>query len=251
MRNFLVFIWFMGLMLTAYTQNNVVKWNVASLFAANVSLNYERVVYKNWTINLHTSYLFQRKLPMFITERIWKNDDGQQRITVGQPKFSGFGLTPEVRYYFTGKSDRPAPSGMYAALYLRIRSYSGKMAVNYKDTGGFDTDLEGEVRYYALRPGFQWGYQWLINRRFSIDGFFGANYGAGGIRATVRGDLVTDTYDVFMNTLIEEGKLESPIVRKITGIIKDKITPYVDHVSFGTGFGMGWVRTGVTLGYAF
>lgn len=251
MRKISVFFLFLCMATGAYAQKNVIKWNAASIFAGNVSLNYERVIHNNWTLNLHGNYLIQRKLPNFVTERIWKNDEGQNRITIGQPRFSGIGFTPEVRYYFTGKNDKEAPSGLYAAAYLRMWSYTGKMGMNYKDGNGFDTDLNAEVRYYAVRPGLQWGYQWLIKRQFSLDAFFGVNYGLGGIRATVRGDLISDTYDVFMETLIQEGQLESPIVRKITGIIKDKITPYTDHVSFGTGFGWGWVRTGVTLGYAF
>lgn len=231
-------------------QKNVVKWNVASLFLKNVSLSYERVLTPRLSVNLQGGVLIQRNLPTWIADKVWQNTgDANQLITVGKPRFSGWTFTPEVRYYLLKKQD--APDGLYAAAYLRTWSYTGKINVYFQESSGFKSSLEGKVNYYAIRPGVQIGYQWLIEKRVSIDTYLGANYGLNGVNVYVGGPLVTDTYDVFMNKFLEEAKIQGEITQKIAQEIKNKFGSYVDHANFNTNFGLPGFRAGITLGYAF
>lgn len=238
------------LTLPVFAQQQALKWNVGSLVNGNISLNYEYAFARHWSVQLHGSWMPQRGLPKYLSSRIWKNTDNpDQTITIAEPKFAGWGLTPEFRYYFFAKE--ATPRGLYAAAYLRTWLYSGRSTVYYKETNGFNTNLSALVRYSALRPGLQIGYHGIIADHFSIDGFVGANYGYNGLRAVISGDLLTDTYDVLMNELIEQAQLQGTITQQILESIKNDFLPQVNQVSFDTGFALPGFRAGVTLGYAF
>lgn len=224
---------------------------MGSAFTGNLSLSYERVLSSRFSLSLQGGYLLQRKLPDFVSDRIWKNNEtSNQMITIGKPSFSGWSLTPEFRYYFLPKQE--APNGLYAALYLRNWNYGSKININFQESSGqINSNILGKINYFAVRPGLQIGYQALIAQRFSIDGFLGANYGYNGVRGWIGGDLVTDTYDVFMNKLIAEAQLQSAFTQEIVEKIKNTFASKVDHASFVTGFALPGVRAGITVGYAF
>lgn len=234
-----------------YTPHNVIKWNVGSLIGSTLSLSYERSITRKWSVNIHGSLLMRRNLPDWVVERLWKNDaEANQKLTIGKPSFNGWGLTPEVRYYFL--PGQTAPNGLYAAAYLRIWRYNANMAAFYKNPDqNIDTQLEARVSYYAVRPGLQIGYNWIINQHFSLDGFVGANYGVNGASLMLKSDIILDVYDKVIEEFVQVSGSQGPIVEKIATNLKDKLSFKADRVRVGGTFGLPGIRSGLTLGYAF
>ncbi|RNI26962.1 DUF3575 domain-containing protein [Rufibacter latericius] len=89
-------------------------------------------------------------------------------MKVKDTKFDGYGITPEVRYFFMGN----APSGFYGAGYLRYQDF---------DLTREDTEAKGTLTSFG--GGALVGYQLIISKHFVLDAFAGPGFNA----ATVKG----------------------------------------------------------------
>ncbi len=88
-------------------------------------------------------------------------------------KFSGYGITPEVRYYLSESSQ--APNGFYVAGYGRILSY--KLTVDDKVK-----EKQYKATYAPIGAGVAAGNQWIFGNGLAIDIFIGANYNVGSLK---------------------------------------------------------------------
>ncbi len=233
---------------------NVIKINAASLFGGTFSLSYERAIWRGFSINLQGSYLYAHSLPQSIVNKIWRNDaEADQKLTFGKPRFTGYGFTPEIRYYFLPKQN--APNGLYAGIYLRMWQYNAKMAVTYINPAlnlPIDTfQLTGKLSYYAIRPGLQIGYNWIIGEHFSLDAFLGANYGVNGANMQLQSPIILDLYDALIDDFVEIAGQQGTIIRQTADVIRDSFSRKADRVSFGGTFGLPGFRAGLTAGFAF
>lgn len=232
---------------------NVIKINPASLLGG-LSLSYERAIWRGFSINLQGYYLYKHSLPQSWVDNIWRNDATEnQKLTIGKPRFTGFGLTPEIRYYFLpGQS---APEGLYAALYLRMWQYNASMDVTYINPNlnlPIDTfQLTGKLGYYAIRPGLQLGYNWIIADHLSLDAFVGANYGVNGVTMQLRSPVILDLYDAFIDDFVGLAGEQGYLVQKAAGVIRNKFSKQADRVFVGGDFALPGFRGGLTLGFAF
>lgn len=233
---------------------NVIKINPASLFGGTFSLSYERAIWRGFSINIHGSYLFNHSLPNWVVNKIWRNDvEEGQKLTFSKPRFTGYGITPEIRYYFLpGQS---APNGLYVGIYLRMWQYNAKMDVTYINPNlnlPVDTfKLTGKLGYYAIRPGLQVGYNWIIGNHFSLDAFVGANYGVNGASMQLQSPVILDLYDALIDDFVVLAGQQGSIVQTAAGVIRDKFSRQADRVSFGGTFGLPGFRGGLTMGFAF
>lgn len=235
------------------TAKNVIKINPISLLGG-LSLSYERAVWRGFSVNLQGSYLYAHSLPQGIVNQIWRNDATEnQKLTFGKPRFTGYGFTPEIRYYFLpGQS---APEGLYAGIYLRMWQYNASMDVTYINPNlnmPIDTfQLTGKVSYYAVRPGLQVGYNWIIGNHFSLDAFLGANYGVNGASMQLRSPVILDLYDALIDDFVVLAGDQGVIIQTAAGVIRDRFSKQADRVTFGGAFGLPGFRGGLTLGFAF
>lgn len=230
--------------------NNVAKINLGSLIPGNLSLSYERALGDHTSFQIHGNYLFRNRLPGSIRDSLFNNEQiDDQHLTIGEPRFSGWGVTPEFRWYFI--NSQTAPRGLYAAAYLRTWSYSGKMDVFYQDETT-DVQVEGKVTYFAVKPGLQLGYQFLIGNRVSLDIFAGLNYGLNGIRGTLSGNMLPEAYDKIVDEFVilsgNEGEAAEQLAQELKSLM-----PENNRVSAATTFPTPLVgfRSGITLGIAF
>jgi len=92
-------------------------------------------------------------------------------VKLDDTKFSGLAITPEIRFYIK----KHAPTGLYAAPFLRYQSY----------TTSDDTD---KGSYKSFGGGALIGHQWVYNSGFTLDLFFGPSYNNGNYSATVGTD---------------------------------------------------------------
>ena len=133
---------------SANAQKNIIKWNELAVSLKTINLAYERVLTDKLSAQLQGFY--------------WLGG------SVGDVKFSGFGITPEVRFYPKGEGAK----GFFLAPFFRYTNYSIK----------FDTydismvPIEGKGTWSAMGAGLCIGGQWIVADHFSIDLYAGPGY---------------------------------------------------------------------------
>jgi hypothetical protein len=143
--------------LQAQTKMNAVKTDLFSPVVRTGVLKYERVL--NDAMSFQLGFFYTGFKPSGSTT-----------------EFSGFGITPEFRYYL---SDKPAPDGFYLAPNVRYYKFT------LKET---DTDSEGTLSNVSIALNL--GYQVLLKNTVVIDIWLGPSYNFRSLEATV-GDFDT------------------------------------------------------------
>ncbi len=158
-------------------QTNVVKLNLMGLGLGNFSFQYERTITEHSSVCLGLSFLPSRGLPTVVLNQ---DSSGDLKFIA----FSGWSITPEYRYYFTGK----APKGFYIAPYFRHSSYSiEKLGIQYTNqTTNENKTAFVDGKYTASTVGLMFGAQWLLGEHFTLDWWIiGAGFGSQ--KATISG----------------------------------------------------------------
>lgn len=125
-------------------KQNGVKLNPLALIIGAINVQYERAVSEKNSV----------QLGLFIIN-----------LNIGDTKLSGFGLTPEYRFYLA----KEALDGFYAAPLINFNTLS----LSYDD--GVDS---GEASLTTFGGGAKIGWNWLLGDadNFIIDLGLGANY---------------------------------------------------------------------------
>lgn len=137
----------------AQQKSMVIKTNPLSLAVANINLGVEKSIAEKTTVQLHAGY--------------WLGG------TVGDTKFDGFFVTPEVRFYVT---DHGAPQGFYVAPFVRFESLSAKT----KET--VFGSAEGKATLSRVGGGAVAGYQFLFGDKVTLDIFLGPKYLSNSVK---------------------------------------------------------------------
>ena len=132
----------------APVRNNAIKLNPLSLFLLTGNVSYERAVSANQTFQIGGFY---------------------SGLTISDLKYSGFGITPEYRFYVAGKKE--AFNGLYVAPYARYQSFTFKDKVS-----------EDQATLSSFGGGAIVGWQKMWQRGFTLDLFAGPGYNAGNIK---------------------------------------------------------------------
>lgn len=94
-------------------------------------------------------------------------------IKIKDTKFSGYGITPEVRHFFFGN----APSGLYGAGYLRFQHFTLTEE---------EKNLQGTMN--SVGAGVLLGYQLMLGKHVVLDTFLGPGFNSvnvdGGTKAS-------------------------------------------------------------------
>lgn len=124
-------------------QDNVIKLNPLSLLMRTANVSYEKIVGDKTSFQIGAFY-----------SNLKYSGDG----------FSGFGITPEFRYY-----TREAGSGFYLAPYTRYWN----LGATIKDEAA-DASVKGSISLLSL--GANLGTQINVGSNFKIDLFIGPQY---------------------------------------------------------------------------
>ncbi len=108
-------------------------------------------------------------------------------------EFSGYGFTPEVRYYLSDTKE--APRGVYVAGYGRILNY--KLTVDDKEEGE-----TYEATYKPIGAGIAAGNQWIFNSGISVDLFMGLGVNGGSLKVKTGTE---DDFDLGFLNLVGSG----------------------------------------------
>lgn len=157
---------------------NVIKLNLSQLAITNISLQYERAFHKNFSAALGISYLIPRNIPSQLFTPS-SNGSGYQL-----PKFGGWSITPEIRFYPGKKVKHKAPHGFYLAPYFRYSKYTMKSDyVDVDSTSGARHNYAVKANYSGFTAGLMLGSQWMIGKHFSIDWWIiGGGYGKAKLK---------------------------------------------------------------------
>ena len=137
-------------------QQNVVKMNFLSLIVKTFNVSYERVIDENNSFQLGVLYTGAK---------------------IGDTKLTGFGITPEYRFYL---SETEAPNGVYVAPYLRYNNLELK-----------DELSTSEATLSSIGGGLIIGKHWIFKEKVSFDLFIGPSY----VSASIKVKSGTTTYD--------------------------------------------------------
>ncbi|MBN8575651.1 MAG: DUF3575 domain-containing protein [Cytophagales bacterium] len=149
--------------IAAKAQENVIKFNIFSPIVKTFNASYERKVSATSSFQLggfFTSY------------------------SPGETSFSGFGITPEYRFYL---SSTEAPEGVYVAPFVRYQSF--KLTEDTSNSKGTLSTFGG---------GLVIGKQWIFKEKISLDIFIGPQYSSGKVKVTDGADTFdTGAFDGF------------------------------------------------------
>jgi hypothetical protein len=135
-----------------------VKINPLSLFVVTGNVAYEHATGSNQSFQLGMFY---------------------SGVSVSGLKYSGFGITPEYRFYFAGH--REALNGVYAAPFVRFQSFTFK-----------DKETTEKANFSSIGGGATIGWEKTWNSGFVLDLFAGPSYNAGKFK----NDSDEDSFDV-------------------------------------------------------
>jgi hypothetical protein len=133
----------------------MILWGVNSFV-----VGYERMVRENRSIGFYAGY---QEFPKYsqVAEDEFVELDYVERF--------GVRFAAEYRFYWSSRNTRPAPDGLYWGPYISYFYFDVKNNF-WQDIGGDatkDLTFDAWISRYSL--GLQLGYQFIINKKWSID----------------------------------------------------------------------------------
>ena len=156
MKKLLILFFTVSLMMPSFAQeqsapvqyNNVIKANALTLIVATGSAFYERKLTDITSAQLGVGFMSYK---------------------FNETKLSGLFLTPEFRFYIR----KDAIDGFFMSPYLR-----------YMNCGYENPDSEAEGSFTNFGGGLSVGRQWVFDKGFVLELFFGGHYGSSNFKTT-------------------------------------------------------------------
>lgn len=222
-------------------QEHAIKLNLPGLLTRNITLAYEHSLSDKVALQLGIGVLPGRPAPGsdFLRSIFLENPDNT-RFAEGI-RFSGYQLTPELRYY-PFKQDIDL-RGFYVAPALRLARYALKTQYNYTTSGGEPNALSAKGTLTGVGINLNLGYHIPLASNLSLDLYLGGGGNASrlGVRLKDEG-LLAENYREVETEVLEEFGLNPA---KYSGIVSD------GGIRFGFYLPLPVIRTGFALGYTF
>jgi hypothetical protein len=157
---------------------NIVKINLMALGFKNLSLQYERILNKSFSLALSVRYMPNSSIPF---KNFVINQYGNDSITkdvIENLRLNNFQFTPEFRYYFGKKG---YGHGFYIAPYYRFSSFNtDNLKFEYEQDNNETNSVELSGKLSSFSGGIMIGAQWIVGKNISIDWWIlGAQFGKG------------------------------------------------------------------------
>ncbi len=215
--------------------SDIIKINVGSVFAKNISLQYERATGSKTSLGVGIRFQPFSSLPF---QHLVADAVNDPDIQIGNIKVGNFALTPEFRYYFGKK----ALKGFYIAPYARYANYKMEAPVSYASLFTTKTAFfKGNISSFS--GGLLLGSQFSLSKKFIVDwwivgGHFGSSSGSLNFVASLTPAEQSDLRTTLDNADIPLFKIEYDI-NSNGGTIRSK------------GAWAGFRGFAVNLGYRF
>jgi hypothetical protein len=226
--------------ITGYTQQNVVKIGLLGLSYGDYSLSYERALGAKSSLNLTAGYMNPNNGFLNLYQDIYVQDG----VWIGD-WYDGIHASVDYRFY-TGEKGT-ALRGFYLSPYLRYWNLA-LLLQDEIEGDYFDVD----TKLSSVGVGIQFGYQWLISKKISIDWYFlgiGAQKLTGNASWIIKDESAVK-YDKFdYNSIIDD--VNDPFYK--VEYVKKNYSYEVTNSAMNVKVPL-WlpdIRTGITIGYAF
>lgn len=229
---------FVGFLLKAQEQPNLVKINLLPLAAGNLSLEYERPVAPKITVNGTLSWRPKTGLPF---KSLVKKLVDEETAMFDGAKLGAFSLTPEVRFYM---KDKGTFKGFYLAPYMKYSNYSIHLDLPIEELNDHITGIipaSGSLNAFTF--GFAVGSQWKLSDVVFLDWrIIGPGYGFSSGKITGQMALSPDEQAVLRDEI--SGIEDFPVM---------KLTYDVDGngVTINSKGPFAGIRTALSIGYRF
>jgi hypothetical protein len=166
--------------LAANAQSNAIKLNVTSLAVATFNASFEHSLSDNSSFQLGAFYT---------------------GFSISDTKFTGFGITPEYRFYLTGESMQ----GFFVAPYVRYQNFKLSSDGYSYNSSGQTTTTTNEATLNTFGGGVNVGYQWVFGEHFVLEPFVRLGYNGGSAKYTDGSDESNFSMGSFNGTSVLPG----------------------------------------------
>lgn len=199
-------------------QDNNIKLNLVSLPLGIVMPQYERVLTPRFSLQLGLGLSPNKKIPKFTQNLIddyvdntseGNASDNGMKTFFEELKYTTIILTPEARYFVSGK--KGAPRGLYLGAFLRYTRHNGTSVYPEERDNGEIVDFDGTLTSNSFGGGVNLGIQWMIQDKISIDwNIIGLGINTTKMELLIESENMTpDDVESIKGTLTEEyGELE-------------------------------------------
>ena len=188
-------------------RKNIIRWNPTPMVLVgpkSLVLGYERVIRKGQSISFNIGYM--EKSPL-------EDQNGVPLEIFDQSSKGGLDISLDYRFYFSKRNKYPAPDGLYWGPYVSYYGLWQDASLNIIDKGNIKNTVfyKGEFQMYSL--GLQLGYQFIIQKRFSIDLILiGPSYSYYDLNLNLKFETDIDINDPFYQDLMDYLKENSPFI---------------------------------------
>lgn len=219
--------------MSAFSQENAVKLGLLGFNYGDFAISYERVINTKSSLNYTIGY-WNPNISWFDFSSYFETNEGVWLDGIND----GFHTSIEYRFYL---GNHQPIKGFYLAPYLRYWNLNFQMK-DIIDEDNFNID----AKVSSIGLGFQMGYHWLINNKFSIDWYF---VGLGVERINLKGSYITAASGYNYSTIEDDVEDVFSGFKIIQNRLKTEVTPNALEVKLPIW--MPGIKTGLSIGYAF
>jgi len=224
-----------------FSIKNVVKFQPFTLPFNSISFEYERMINHKNSLTLQIAIPNQQS----VMGKYGINSNSDLKTA----EFGTKVLRGAYRHY-TGKNN--LPKGFYIEPYLKYQQLKGGASIAGVDDQGDPYSGKSEIKFNTINAGCQFGVQFLIVKRVSIDLYFlGLE---GGI---LNGKIATTPtsyteYDPFIlgiiKNVIDQNIAQAPAIVRNKLITTQTSTQVIINANNAP---YPWIRGGISIGFAF
>lgn len=146
-------------------KSNLIKYNLSGLAVKYHAVQYERVLGKKHSFALALGFSPSTSLPF--KERLIEQygNDAQARTAIESTLFDKFTITPEYRFYLSGK----APQGFYIAPFARYSKMKMSQRYSFVDSDNTTHNPLITGTFSGFGGGLLLGAQWTLGKAVAID----------------------------------------------------------------------------------
>ncbi len=162
---------------------NIVKINLTSLAYKNIALQYERILGDKISVACGVRFMPKGSLAFTNTiDNLANSGSSSDSVKLSDWKAGSLAITPEFRFY-----PKHAGKGFYLAPYLRYRTISLDLPVNYTDGNGAQQSLSANGNITSFMGGLMIGSQFNLGKMVTLDWFIlGLQYGSSNIKLDIK-----------------------------------------------------------------
>jgi hypothetical protein len=130
---------------------------------------------------------------------------GDNITTTEETKKTGYKVGGEYRFYLRKENKFQAPHGVYIGPYASYLSFAHDKKMSFTAEDGTSSNGDLDTKLSVFNIGFQLGYQFVLNNRWTIDlVFVGPSVSRYSIKMDLKGDFNIDEEEFYQNEIVQK-----------------------------------------------